>query len=291
MGTTAHLVVRGTGREDVLMRAARRRIAELEARWSRFRPSSEVSQLNVARRGHPVCVSADTYRLVETAVDAWSLSAGAFDPTVLDAMLANGYDRSFDLLAGRACEVRPPRPAPGAGGIALDPTMCSVTLPEGLGIDPGGIGKGLAADIVAAELLDGGAVGALVDLGGDIRVVGEGPADGRWIIDIEDPCGGDRLLAHLALTDAGIATSSTRRRRWSTADGTRHHLLDPMTGRPLTGAAVAATAIAPTAWRAELATKAALVTERTDVRPDAHVVIVHADGRRLASAALEAVIA
>src|SRR2546429_593200 len=65
----------------------------LEARWSRFLADSEVSRLNAAA-GQPVSVSADTIKLVSTAVDAWRLTAGRFDPTVLGDVVRAGYDRT-----------------------------------------------------------------------------------------------------------------------------------------------------------------------------------------------------
>src|SRR5207253_2130458 len=74
------------------------RIEELERRWSRFLPTSEVSTLT-ANAGHAVEVSRETTQLVDTAIAAWRVSGGAVDPTVLGAVLAAGYDRSFETLA------------------------------------------------------------------------------------------------------------------------------------------------------------------------------------------------
>ncbi|HET6949801.1 MAG TPA: FAD:protein FMN transferase, partial [Acidimicrobiales bacterium] len=90
MGSTAHIVVTGA-RSDLLDRA-RARVDELEARWSRFRPDSEVSRLN-ARPDELVFVSDDTMRLLRHAVAAWRRTSGAYDPTVLPALRAAGYDR------------------------------------------------------------------------------------------------------------------------------------------------------------------------------------------------------
>jgi thiamine biosynthesis lipoprotein len=95
MGSDAHLIIVG-GDDDTLIRAIAR-IEELESRWSRFRPDSEVSALN-AVPGRPVPVSADTRLLVARAVEAWRLTGGSFDPTLLDDLLRVGYDRSFEQL-------------------------------------------------------------------------------------------------------------------------------------------------------------------------------------------------
>jgi thiamine biosynthesis lipoprotein len=140
-------------------------------------------------------------------------------------------------------------------------------------LDPGGIGKGLAADIVAEAVHAAGALGALVDLGGDIRVAGRGPADGEWIIEIDAP---EARTVRLAVHDVGIATSSTLGRRWRAHGGMHHHLLDPRSGLPIDGAFTTATAVAPVAWLAEAATKAALVRGRTDFHPAVHL-LLHGD--------------
>src|SRR6266550_4563773 len=99
MGSDGHLIVVG-GRHGLVHRA-RARIDELERRWSRFLPDSEVSELNRGA-GHAVEVSPDTTELVERAVDAWRLSGASFDPTVLGDVLRAGYDRSFDELGATA---------------------------------------------------------------------------------------------------------------------------------------------------------------------------------------------
>ena len=93
MGSTVHLiVVDGSPR---LIDVARRRIEELERRWSRFVPASEVNALNRCA-GTFVPVSSDTVLLVRQALDGWACSQGWFDPTVLGAVIRAGYDRSFD---------------------------------------------------------------------------------------------------------------------------------------------------------------------------------------------------
>jgi len=274
MGSTANVTVIADDHPEELARWAETRVACLEARWSRFLPTSEVSRLNAAPRCRPVIVSADTFHLIETAVAAWRITRGAFDPSVLGSLVALGYDRSFEELpaaVGSSLDGTAGVPAAGLADVILDAPLRAVTLPEGVGFDPGGIGKGLAADLVAGELIERGARGALVELGGDLRVLGDGPADGAWIIEVGNHRDRGEPLVRLALHDAGVATSSTRKRRWAAPGGDRHHLVAPTTGRPLDGRFDTASAVAPTAWLAEAATKAALVLGRTDTIPSAHV--------------------
>ena len=95
MGSDVHVVVVG-GSVDTLDRAVAR-IEQLESRWSRFRPDSEVTMLNNSA-GHPVVVSSDARLLVSRAIEAWRLTGGSFDPTLLDDLRRAGYDRSFESL-------------------------------------------------------------------------------------------------------------------------------------------------------------------------------------------------
>jgi FAD:protein FMN transferase len=282
MGSDAHLVVVTEGDGDALVARAWARIDELESRWSRFRADSEVSTLNRCA-GQTVTVSDDTIALVHHALAAWRLTGGRFDPTVAAALIAHGYDRDLaEVVARGGTAPEHAAPAPGPTGIALDREAHTVMLPAGVTFDPGGIGKGLGADLVAAELLAAGAAGALVNLGGDVRAVGTAPADTGWVISVPDPLRSRRELARIALPDGGIATTSRLRRRWSTPRGTAHHLIDPATGRPAVTDAVAATVVAATAWRAEALTKLAFLAGPNAVRGrgDAHAVVVTRDGRR-----------
>ena len=288
MGSDAHVVVVTAGDGNRLVAAAWARIDELESRWSRFRTDSEVSTLNRGA-GRPVTVSSDTIALVHHALAAWRLTQGHFDPTVGAALVAHGYDRDFaEVVARGRTAPEHTEPAPGPSGIALDRAAHTVMLPAGVTFDPGGIGKGLGADLVAAELLAAGAAGALVNLGGDVRAMGTPPGRAGWVISLPDPLRAGRELARIALPEGGIATTSQLRRRWSTPHGTAHHLIDPATGRPAETDVVAATVVAAEAWRAEALTKLAFLAGPGAMsnRDDAHAVVVTGDGRRHATPGL-----
>ena len=249
--------------EDWLDRAALR-IDELERRWSRFLDDSEITGLNRAD-GAPRRCSHDTLALVEAMVAGWHATDGSFDPSLLGPLVELGYANS--RVDGSAA----PALLPGTGYgrrvdlIRRDRAGSIVRLPPGLTLDPGGIGKGLAADLVTGELtVDGGAVGAIVEIGGDVRVRGVGPDDDAWTVAVVDP---DGRAEYVRLRDGGIATSTTRLRTWRSGGEERHHLLDPSTGRPTghtdrgdaTDDVVACTVIAGTAAWAEVFTKPAFV--------------------------------
>ncbi|MEO8695359.1 MAG: FAD:protein FMN transferase [Acidimicrobiales bacterium] len=277
MGSDAHVIVVG-GPADGAERA-RARIDQLEQRWSRFIDDSEISILN-RRAGEFVEVSDDTRLLVELAIEAWRISGGSFDPTVLGAVIRAGYDRSFEALGD----------APKAGLSSLllgctdiDITAQGVRLPADTGFDPGGIGKGLGADIVAEDAMNGGADGVCINLGGDLRVRGCSPDGGGWTIDIEHPLVTEPI-ARVGVSEGAVATSTTLKRQWKVEGAPRHHLIDPATGLPSDSDLTLACVISAQAWAAEVLAKAVLL--RGSAHPfdllggtGAQALVVDRDGR------------
>jgi thiamine biosynthesis lipoprotein len=254
MGTDVHIVV-VDGSEQLLDRA-RDRVAELERLWSRFLPDSEISALN-RDAGRPVRVSAETRELVQRALEAWRVTEGVYDPTVLGDLLRAGYDRSFEDIASRD-DVATSDLVPGADGIRIEGD--EICLPVNSGFDPGGIGKGLAADFVTEELRDAGAAGVCINIGGDVRVAGVAPGGDAWTIDVHHP-GFDTPIARLGVRDGAVATSTTLRRRWTVGSEPMHHLIDTRTGRPAEPRFELATVVSGVAWTADVLAKT-LVLDR-----------------------------
>ena len=312
MGTEAQLIVVGatdTGPhstvaerlKDLADRAVGR-VADLEGRWSRFLPASEIGALN---RVGWATASPETFALIDRAVLAWRRTNGRFDPTLLDALEQLGYDRSFDELGPidrpahdlirRTRPVWPSRAVDagepidflptGCAGIVLDPFTRAVILPatvdpqgdpgtdnRKVGFDPGGIGKGFAADLVVEELLTAGAAGALVNLGGDLRVEGTPPSGHGWVLEVGEAAWTPEPLAVLELERGAVATSTPLRRRWTVVpctgkrppSATAHHLLDPGTGRSTGNGPFVVTAIAGESWWAEAVATAVAATPVTE---------------------------
>ena len=252
MGSDVQVLVDGPAE---LLQVARDRVEELERRWSRFRPDSEISRLN-AHAGSPMAVSVETLGLVGRALEGARVTAGRYDPTVLGDVLRAGYDRTFGEFGDAAGDGS----ALGRGwaGVVVDAAGSSVTLPAGVGLDPGGIGKGYAADLVAEELRAAGAAGVLVNLGGDLRAEGRAPGGGSWVVAIEHPLR-PGLVATVALGRGAVATSSRVRRAWGPPADRRHHLIDPATGRPADTGLAAVTVLAARGWQAEVLAKAAFL--------------------------------
>ncbi len=257
MGCQAHIVVHG-GSEEMLD-TAERRLRELESLWSRFVADSDITRANQAG-GQAVVVHEDTLAVISRALDAWRQTDGRFDITMLPALLEHGYTHSVTTHL----------PAPSVPGsrvgqsawVKVDYDRSTLTVPATTAIDLGGIGKGFAADIVAEELIEAGALGALVNLGGDLVVLGRPTNDASWYLGIEDPSNPPSHVALLRLDSGGVATSGTTVRRWSTGDGgTAHHLIDPAHARPSATTLLTATVIAADAATAEAFATAAMMLD------------------------------
>lgn len=255
MGTDAHVIVVGGRRGDTAAAAAR--LGALERRWSRFLPDSELSRLNAAG-GMPCVVSPDTLLLVDLLRRAWVDTHGRFDPTMHDALASLGYAHSWPAI-DQVGELPPAAAARGCAEVTIDHNSRMVWLPAGLHLDAGGLGKGLAADLVAGELVERGAAGAMVNVGGDLRVAGEPPAGDHWRLRVEHPTHSEQTVAEIPIAGGGIATTSSCRRTWSAGGRTVHHVLDPQTGRAADRPWVTATVVAGTAWWAEALAKVAFL--------------------------------
>lgn len=257
MASDAHIIV--VDGPDHAGEIARRALIELEEAWSRFLPHSDISRINNLPNT-PVVVNEPTITLIETMLQAWALTEGLYNPSILPALVDAGYRFSIDDV--ELCTQLPasvstkPR---DLTRIVVDRRNRTVMCPYGLALDPGGIGKGLAADLVVAELLARGAAGALVSLGGDIAAAGTPPADAGWPIAIENPTDLATHVVELAFGGGGVATSSTLSRRWMQGEIERHHLIDPTTRAMARTDLIAVTIFAPAGWLAEAHATAALL--------------------------------
>lgn len=235
--------------------------AEVERRLSRFQPESELCALNRSA-GSWFATSETLYAAVFVAIQAAFASDGLFNPALLHRLEALGYDRDFTLLSQQGEGARGPHlpasqeraePLNAWRGVFFDSARRRIRLPRGVALDLGGIAKGWAAD-VALERLCQPFPGALINVGGDLRLQG-GPQPGQpWTIGLRDPHAASEARAipgaaldapatetttdawnraTLAFSRGALATSGAVRRWWR-KDGARyHHLLDPRTGQPL----------------------------------------------------------
>jgi FAD:protein FMN transferase len=263
-----------------------------EDHLSRFRPESELSRLNRST-GHMVSVSPTLWSVFQAARQAEQLSSGLVTPTVLDAMLASGYDASFETLANgsQAHRQQVAAPLPGLAGIRYDIEKRSLQVPAGIGLDFGGVAKGWAAQQAVQRLQAYGS--CLVDAGGDIAVSGLGQGGQPWKIGVADPLHPDQDLAELLVGRCGVATSGRDRRRWQQEGVWRHHIIDPRSGLPAETDVLSATVVAPDLIWAEIAAKTAFILGSQDglswieKHPALAGILVLEDGRNLFSSRME----
>ncbi|MFZ4719229.1 MAG: FAD:protein FMN transferase [Ilumatobacteraceae bacterium] len=255
MGTTAELMFDGP---PSLTPMAFQRLRELEQAWSRFIPNSELNRLH-HQAGRWVKVSHELFVALRWCKRLHDETEGRFDPSIRTALEAWGYDRTFRDIDERGTAPTRCTPSPGLSGLELRRDDEAVRLAPGLRIDLGGIGKGLAADMLAGDLLFMGAHGAYVSVGGDIAVAGDTPYGG-WDVPLHHP-DTDLPFDFHCLDAGGLVMSTVRMRRWQRADGTpAHHLIDPRTGAPADTDVVAVAVAALSAARAEALAKAVIVS-------------------------------
>lgn len=195
-------------------------IREYDARFSRFIPESELSQLN--RRGDMI-VSEPFFMVLKRARELFIETGGVFNPLVQIARF--GYDRDFDALDAREWET-PDEPYDiDFTTMSMDPKTRRVVLSEGQQLDVGGFLKGylaekLARSIEAAHPEFGGVI---VNIGGDLHTRGFDENGKPFVFHILNPILGSEYP--LPLTNTSLATSGTYQRRWETPDGTVQHIL------------------------------------------------------------------
>lgn len=255
MGVTCAVTVMGADSFGPARRGLER-AARLEHLWSRFLPTSDITRLNNSG-GHVTYVDPLTVHLIEVMKAAHTETAGSFDPTRIDSLVALGDSRS------RHSEDRTVIPAGAHSHDMRDIEIVddfAVRMHNGVLLDAGGIGKGLAADIISAETLESGADGVCVNMGGDLRCAGSGP-DGGWVVNISSPADFSRTIDTITLESGAVATSAVGARR--RADGSVPvHIINPSTGRGVDGGILGASVIASSAAWAEVFAKHAIVSAR-----------------------------
>jgi thiamine biosynthesis lipoprotein len=252
MGTEVSLIA-DPGADPAVFVVAFAKVASIfareESRFSRFRDGSELTRVNRSAGGWAE-VSAPFAAVVRLALDGARETDGLFDPTVLGALEAAGYDRDF-----RAIELRDGTtsgmPVPCGRWRDIEITGDRVRLPDDVGIDFGGLVKGWTADLAAEAAVAAGLGWAMVNAGGDLRLAGDvQPTQ----IGIEEPSDPEEVCCVVSIDGGALATTSVTRRRWGPE---LHHLIDPRIGLPARTPVVQATVWAPTCAAAEIASKRA----------------------------------
>ena len=253
-------------RAEMLIDGAEAIVRQVHSNLSRFEPLSELTRLNNNPRSE-VGISSLMSRFLSDVIDAARMSGGLVDATCLDAVEHAGYRGSIDfrsqgdLPAGAITRHLPRHPASPNGiaawaEVTVDPDHGLVHRPFGVRFDSGGLGKGLAADLVAEALED--VAWFAVDCAGDLRI--GGTAGYTRQVAVDGPGRSDGAIGAVTLRGQAVATSGITRRAWIGPDGQHaHHLIDPGTALPAFTGVIQVTAVAPTAVEAEVRAKSALL--------------------------------
>jgi thiamine biosynthesis lipoprotein len=257
-----------------------------EQALSRFRTDSELNRLN-ASAGWPIQVSETLWDVFQAAAEAEATSGGLVRATVLDALEAAGYNRSFDQLPRDqvAAPVSGWEPVGSLAEVDIDESIHTICLPTDIRLDFGGVAKGWAAHQASKRLAGYGP--SLVSAGGDIAISSEQSDGQKWPVAIDNPFQNGDFIDTLMLGACGVATSGTDYRHWKQGGRLSHHIIDPRSGRPAQTDLISATVIAPNAMTAEMAAKTALILgsenalEWIGARPELAVLLVLETGEIL----------
>jgi len=256
MASPCEVLVEGAGQDLAreLLAIAQAEARRIEHKFSRYRDDSVIGRLHAAR-GTPTEVDDETALLLDFAAHCHALSGGLFDVTSGVLRAAWRFDGSGRLPDPAA--VAALRERVGWPRVAWQRPW--LTLPDGMEIDLGGIGKEYAVDRVLALLRARTPLPLLVNFGGDLAVSGPRTGGTRWQVGIEIPDLPTQAASLLQIEAGGLATSGDAR-RFLIKDGVRYgHILDPRSGWPVRDAPRSVTVAAPTCTEAGVLSTLALL--------------------------------
>ncbi len=270
MGTTYSVKLVDTPRDldsDAIAQGVGETLETVNRRMSTYRPESELSRFNAADAGVWVPTSDDTRSVIDEALRISRMTKGAFDPTVGPIVDLWGFGSGGDEPQLPPSEdVAAVQEMVGFSKIETRASESAVLKQTPVvHLDLSGIAKGFGVDMVAEYLERQGVENYLVEVGGELRSRGHGPAGQAWRVGIERPSGvpGD-LQQVVDLKGEALATSGNYRIFFE-QDGHRYsHIINPQTGRPVNHDLASATVVAPTTMEAD-----ALSTSLLVLGPDA----------------------
>lgn len=219
---------------------AKQQIQELESLWSVTDTGSEIYAANHSG-GKPVTIGEETAAVVSFALHMAQQTEGALDPSIYPILTAWGFTTDNKQVPP-ADEIQALLQNVDYSRIHLDGT--SLTVPDGMALDLGAVGKGYAADLVTEVLKEHGVESALISLGGNIQAIGSRPDGSDWHIGIQAPWE-EGNLGILEISDAGVVTSGGYENYFEDEEGNKYwHILDPSTGYPANSGLEAAVIVA-----------------------------------------------
>lgn len=257
MDTVMNLTVYGENAAAALESAEKELHTLDEAVLSRTAEGSELYALN-ASNGETVECGADDIlpALIETALTISDATDGAFDPTLAPVLDAWGFTKDEHRVPS-ADELKELLSHTGCGKVALEKTAdgWTVTLLDGAQLDLGGIAKGYAGDAVRTVLAELNVTSAVIDLGGDVGLLGAKPDGSDWRVAVKDPADPSKFLGVLTAADTFVVTSGIYERGFEENGVRYHHIIDPKTGKPAESGLVSVTVVCGDgAWADALST-------------------------------------
>ncbi|HEU5080229.1 MAG TPA: FAD:protein FMN transferase [Opitutaceae bacterium] len=245
------------GRADEFRFAAVDWVTKFEAKYSRFRADSMLSEINAAAGSHWVEVDPEMDRMLDVCGMLHALSAGLLDATALPLLKLWDF-RADTPRIPPATEISAAREL--VGWTKVQRRLGAVFLPrEGMCLDFGGWGKEYAVDAVA-EIAQAHRIGAaLIDFGHDIRALGMPPGRPAWHIGLEDPAHPGTHRGSIALRNRSVASSGDYIRSFTIAGRRYGHIVDPRTGYPVFNSCIQATVIASSCLQAGVLSTTAFV--------------------------------
>jgi thiamine biosynthesis lipoprotein len=261
----------------------------IDETMSTYKSTSEVSKVNDLAAQQAVPISPELFKLLTTALEYSRITEGAFDITYASV----GYMYDFrERKRPTEEQIKAALPAINYRHVMLDPAAQTVHFSQpGVRIDLGGIAKGYSVDCGIEVLQKLGYTHALVNAGGDSRVIGD--RFGRpWIVGIRHPDNPEQIITRIPLVDAAFSTSGDYERFFDENGVRYHHIIDPHTGHSASKVR-SATVIAPTATRTDGLSKTAFVLGPEEALriynglPDVDAVLVTPEGKVLYSKGLQ----
>ena len=214
-------------------------VEEAEALWFVTEQNSEIYQANHSG-GQPVTVSDETAQLVSFALDMAEQTDGAVDPTIYPVLSAWGFTTQSKQVPEEG-QIASLLQNVDYGRISLEGDR--LTVPDGMQLDMGAVGKGYAGDLVIEVLKEYGVESALINLGGNVQAISSRPDGNDWRLGIRAPWE-EGNLGVLRISDAAVVTSGGYENYFEDEEGNIYwHILDPSTGYPADGGLQAVTII------------------------------------------------
>lgn len=264
------------GQDKEAVQEAETMIGRLESLWSVTREGSEIDQANHGN-GKPVPISAETEALISHTLQLAEDTGGALNPALYPVIRAWGFTtREYRVPETEELQ----RLLQNADYRDIRLKEGTLTLPETMETDFGAVAKGYTGDMLVDTFKEHGVTSALINLGGNVALVGDRPDGTAWRIGIRSPYG-EGNMGILEVSDCHIITSGGYERYFTGEDGTVYwHIMDPATGSPARNGIISATIVGKEGWRCDGLSTAVFVmgleeaTQYWSVRKDFDMILV-----------------